>query len=190
MNISLRKANAIQNSINELLKSITIVDTVNLNEFEVAEQVIAVKADESFKAFQRQCNLVEALYDIRSNVASANNATGITEMLTKIARLDKLIAINQKMADRSVRQSAEVIEGKLNKMRNAKDEGRSLMYDRYNEISTGIATEANNQSFKEALAAHKREKQRLQDAVLEANVRNEIIIDAMTAITLRTEGLV
>jgi len=103
MNLSLRKANAIQNSINDLLKSIAVVDTVSLNEFEVAEQVIAIKADESFKAFQRQCNLVEALYDIRSNVANANNATGITEMLTKIARLDKLIAINQKMVDRPVR---------------------------------------------------------------------------------------
>ena len=177
MNLSLRKANAIQNSINDLLKSIAVVDTVSLNEFEVAEQVIAIKADESFKAFQRQCNLVEALYDIRSNVASANNATGITEMLTKIARLDKLIAINQKMADRPVRQSAEVIEGKLNKLRNSKDESRSLIYDRYNEITTGVA-------------AHKREKQRLQDAVLEANVRNEITIDAMTENTLRIEGLI
>lgn len=190
MNLSLRKANAIQNSINDLLKSIAVVDTVSLNEFEVAEQVIAIKADESFKAFQRQCNLVEALYDIRSNVASANNATGITEMLTKIARLDKLIAINQKMADRPVRQSAEVIEGKLNKLRNSKDESRSLIYDRYNEITTGIATDASNQSFKEALAAHKREKQRLQDAVLEANVRNEIVIDSMTENTLRIEGLI
>jgi hypothetical protein len=190
MNISLRKANAIQNIINELLKSINVVENVSLNEFEVAEQVIAIKADESFKAFQRQLALVDALYDIRSNVASANNATGITEMLTKIARLDKLIAINQKMADRPVRQNAEVIEGKLNKLRNSKDEGRSLIYDRYNEISTGVATEASNQSYKEALAAHKREKQRLQDAVLEANVRNEIIIDAMTVATLRTEGLI
>lgn len=190
MNISLRKANAIQNTINDLLKSITIVETANLNEFEDAESVIAAKAHESFVAFQRQAALVEALYDIRSNVASANNATGITEMLTKIARLDKLISINQKMADRPVRTNAEVISGKLNKLRNSKDESRSLIYDRYSELSTGVATEANNQSFKEAVAAHKREKQRLQDAVLEANVRNEIVIDAMTENTLRTEGLV
>ena len=56
MNISLRKANAIQNTINDLLKTITVVDTVNLNEFEVAEQVIATKAQESRNAFQRQVN--------------------------------------------------------------------------------------------------------------------------------------
>jgi len=78
----------------------------------------------------------------------------------------------------------------LNKLRNSKDESHSLIYDRYNEITTGVATDASNQSFKDALAAHKREKQRLQDAVLEANVRNEIIIDAMTENTLRTEGLI
>jgi len=190
MNISLRKANAIQNTINDLLKSITVVETANLNEFEDAEAVVAAKAQESFVAFQRQTALVEALYDIRSNIASANNATGITELLTQIARLDKLIVINQKMSDRPVRISPEVINGKLNKLRNSKDEGRSMLYDRYSELSTGVATEANNQSFKEAVAAHKREKQRLQDLVLEANVRNEIIIDAMTENTLRTEGLI
>lgn len=190
MNISLRKANAIQNTINDLLKSITVVEIANLNEFEDAEAVVAAKAQESFVAFQRQTALVEALYNIRSNIASANNATGITELLTQIARLDKLIVINQKMADRPVRISPEVINGKLNKLRNSKDEGRSMLYDRYSELSTGVATEANNQSFKEAVAAHKREKQRLQDLVLEANVRNEIIIDAMTENTLRTEGLI
>ena len=127
---------------------------------------------------------------IRSNVASANNATGITEMLTKIARLDKLIAINQKMADRPVRQSAEVIEGKLSKIRNAKEDIRLSLYDRYNEISTGVATEASNDGYKRSVADHKREKQRLQDAVLEANVRNEIIVDSMTEDTLRSEGLI
>lgn len=190
MNISLRKANAIQNAISDLLKNVTVVDTVNLNEFEDAEVLIASKAQESVNAFQRQVNLIEALYDIRSNVASANNATGITEMLTKIARLDKLIAVNQKMSERTVRTSAEVINGKLNKLRNSKDEGRSMLYDRFSEVSTGVASEANNQSYKEAAAAHKRDKQRLQDMVLEANVRHEINIDAMTENTLRTEGLI
>jgi hypothetical protein len=94
------------------------------------------------------------------------------------------------MADRSVRMNKDVIEGKLNKLRNSKDEGRSFLYDRHNEISTGVATEASNQSFKEAVASYKREKQRLQDAVLEANVRNEVTIDALTENTLRTEGLI
>jgi hypothetical protein len=111
-------------------------------------------------------------------------------MLTKVAHLDKLIAINQKMADRAIRMSPEVIAGKLNKIRNSKDEGRSLVYDRYNEVSTGIVTDAMNQSFKEVVADHRREKQRLQDAILEANVRTEIILDAMTENTLRTERLV
>jgi len=190
MNLSLRKANAIQNLINDLLKNITIVDTVNLNEFEDAESLIAGKAKESQDSFQRQANLIEALYDIRSKVASANTSAGITELLSQIARLDKLIALNQKMADRVVRMSPEVVEGKLNKIRNSKDEGRSLIYDRYSELSTGVATEANNKAFKEAVAAHKREKQRLQDLVLESNVRTEIALDPTTENILRIEGLI
>jgi hypothetical protein len=94
------------------------------------------------------------------------------------------------MADRSVRLSAEVIEGKLNKIRNMKDEGRSLVYDRYNEVSTGLATEVSSQSYKEIVAANKREKQRMQDAILEANVRTEITLDSVTETTLQSEGLI
>lgn len=190
MNINLRKANALQNSINELLKNIASVDAINLNEFEHAEAKITTAQAESLKAHQRQVNLVEALYDIRSNVAQANTTAGITELLTRVARLDKLISLNQKMAERGVRLSAEVIEGKLNKIRNSKDEGRSLVYDRYNEVSTGLATDADNQTYREVVAGYKREKQRLQDAILEANVRTEIGLDSLTENTLRTEGLI
>jgi len=190
MNISLRKANALQNSINELLKTITSVDTINVNEFEDAEAKIATANKDSQEVYQRQVALVEALYDIRSNVASANTNAGITEMLTKVARLDKLIAVNQKMADRTIRISEEVLAGKLNKIRNSKDEGRSLVYDRYSEVSTGFVTEAGNQYYKTIVAGSKRDKQRLQDAILEANVRTEIVIDAMTENTLRKEGLI
>jgi hypothetical protein len=190
MNINLRKANALQNSINDLLKTINVVETINLNEFEDAEAKLASAQGEAQCAYQRQTSLVEALYDIRSKVANANHDSRITDMLTDVARLDKLIAINQKMADRTVRLSTEVIAGKLNKIRNMKDEGRSLVYDRYNEVSTGLATEANSQTFKEVVAANKREKQRLQDAILESNVRTEITLDSMTESTLRTEGLI
>ncbi len=190
MNINLRKANAIQNSINDLLKNINIIDTVSLNEFEVAEAKVTLAQNESHRAYQRQVALVEALYDIRSKVANANHDARITDMLTEVARLDKLISINQKMADRSVRLSTEVIEGKLNKIRNMKDEGRSLVYDRYNEVSTGLATEVSSQSYKEIVAANKREKQRMQDAILEANVRTEITLNPVTETTLQSEGLI
>lgn len=190
MNITLRKANTIQNSINDLLKSITVVDTLSLNEFEDAELSITAKDTEAHIAYKRQLLLVEALYDIRSNVAKINHESGTTEMLTQIARLDKLIVINQKMADRPVRMNAEVVKGKLDKIRNSKDDSHSRLYDRYNEVSTGLNTESNVVRYKEIVAAHKREKQRLQDIVLENNVRNEITLTSMTEQTLHNEGLI
>lgn len=190
MNITLRKANTIQNSINELLKTITVIDTVNLNEFEEAEATMQSKTAEAQVAYQRQLLLVEALYDIRSNVAKVNNSSGITEILTQIARLDKLIVINQKMIDRPVRMNAEVVKGKLDKIRNSKEDSHSRLYDRYNEVSTGLNTEGDVVRYKEIVAAHKREKQRLQDIVLENNVRNEITLTSMTEQTLHNEGLI
>jgi hypothetical protein len=186
MEITLRKANALQNNINDMLKSIQVADSVNLNEFQDAEAVIGTKAVEATKQFQRQVALTKALYDIRTEVANANHFSRITTMLTQVAELEKLIGFNQKMAERKVRLEAGVIRGKLDKIRT---EGRSLIYDRYNEIETGLTTEAEVQSYKDTVAKLKREKQALQDQILEANVGTKVNLSETTANVLRTEGL-
>ena len=43
---------------------------------------------------------------------------------------------------------------------------------------------------KTRVAELKKDKQKLQDAILEANVRNEIALDETTVKTLQAEGLV
>jgi hypothetical protein len=43
--------------------------------------------------------------------------------------------------------------------------------------------------FKKAVSELKRAKQKLQDLILEANVRNEITLNSDTEATLRSEGL-
>lgn len=189
MEITLRKANALQNNINDILKSIQVVDSVSLNEFQDAEVVIETKAVEAKKQFQLQMSLTQALYDIRTEVANANHFSRITTMLTQVALLDKLIGFNQKMAERKVRHQAEVIRGKLDKIRNTQIEGRSLVYDRYNEVETGLTTEVEIQSYKDAVAKLKREKQALQDQILEANVGTKVNLSDATANVLREAGL-
>jgi hypothetical protein len=189
MEITLRKANALQNNINDMLKSIQVADSVSLNEFQDAEAVIGTKAVEATKQFHRQVALTKALYDIRTEVANANHFSRITTMLTQVAQLEKLIGFNQKMAERKVRLEAEVIRGKLDKIRNTQTEGRSLIYDRYSEIETGLTTEVEVQSYKDAVAKFKREKQALQDQILEANVSTKVNLSETTANVLRTEGL-
>ena len=126
MKITLRKANALQNSINEALRHIDVKTKVSLNEFQDAEGVLAVSAAEAKKNIDRRVGLTNALYDIRGGVGYINSTAGVDEKLTEIARIEKQIQLYSAYMGVEVREAAVVIAGKLDKLRNNKDERRSI----------------------------------------------------------------
>ena len=189
MNITLRKANSLQNSINDQIKSITIADAVNINEFQDAEAVILAKAQESMLTHERRVELTNALYSIRSAVAQANANSGVDQRLTEVARLDKIIGYNQEMAKMTVRTEASVISGKLEKIRNRKEDSRMSIYGHSDEVQTGLLSEETVAQFKAAVLKLKKTKQKLQDEILELNVRTEIQLNSQVVAVLTQEGL-
>ena len=188
MKITLRKANALQNSINEALRHIDVKTKVSLNEFQDPEGVLAVSAAEAKKNIDRRVGLTNALYDIRGGVGYINSTAGVDEKLTEIARLEKQIQLYSAYVGVEVREAAAVIAGKLDKIRNNKDERRTI-YGYNDTVDTGVFTAEDVAGFKSVVANLKKQKQTLQDAVLELNVRNEIDLADATAKTLTAENL-
>lgn len=179
MKITLRKANAIQLTINEMVKGLAFETSVQLNEFEkAAEQINAVR--NTFEANkQNRAQLVQSLYEIRKAVARANAAHGIDDKLADVAMLEKEIQFFNTYATKTVRLTDAVIEGKLEKIRGMKEESR--LYGRYDTIDTSIFTKDEIDVFKRTVADLKRQKQKIQDALLELNVRTEIELKEETA---------
>jgi hypothetical protein len=189
MNISLRKASALQNSINEVIKSINLTTEVAINEFQnsettVADTLVKFKAD-----LVRRDSLVSALYEIRKAVGVANNANGVNMRLADIAHLEKQIQSYAVLAGKEVRDSWEVINGKLDKIRNRKDEGRASLYGYNDTVTTSVLDAADIKAYKDLVAEAKKAKQKLQDEVLELNVRSEITLSDRTSQTLSSERL-
>ena len=83
MNITLRKANAIQNSINDAVKNIKVELTVELNEFQNIEEAISKANNNLIENDGRRQKLTMALYNIRALVGTANAASGIDTALAK-----------------------------------------------------------------------------------------------------------
>lgn len=189
MKITLRKANALQNSINEALRHIDVKVKVSLNEFQDAEGLIAVSAAEAKKNLDRKVSLTNALYSIRGAVGSRNSSAGVDEKLTEVARVEKQIQLYSAYLGSEVREAPAVIAGKLEKIRNSKDERRSI-YGYSDTVDTSVFTAEDVAGFKSVVATLKKQKQTLQDEVLEANVRNEITLSDETVKTLVSEGLV
>jgi predicted transcriptional regulator with HTH domain len=188
MNISLRKASVLQNSINDAIKSINLVTEVSLNEFQTVELELT-KAVMKFKEdLARKDALVSAVYEIRKATSAANNQAGVDMRLADIAHLDKQIQSYTALMAKAVREDPTHIEGKLAKIRNRKEDSRSI-YGFENTVSTSIFMEEDIKGFKILVSLVKKSKQKLQDELLELNVRTEIALSDRTVQTLTQEGL-
>ena len=189
MKITLRKANALQNSINEALRHIDVKIKVSLNEFQDPEGVLAVSVAEAKRNIDRKVSLTNALYDIRGAVGYINHSAGVDENLTEIARIEKQIQLYSPYVGIEPREASAVIAGKIDKLKSRDANSRGSLYGYHDTVDTGVFTADDVAGFKSVISTLKKQKQVLQDAVLEANVRNEVMLKLSTVETLTAENL-
>ena len=190
MNITLRKANAVQNSINDAVKSIKVELTVELNEFQNVEDTLSKANNELIANDGRRQNLTMALYNIRALVGTANAASGIDTALAKAAFIDKRIGQLEQLANGTEITPLEVIKGKLEKIKNDKgDNTRRSLYGYSDTVSTGILSKDQIAQAKTEILNLKKQKQKLNDEILELNIKTEIPLSDDTVATLQAEGL-
>ena len=190
MNISLRKANALQNSINDAIKGLDFDVTVKINEFQDAEQEISKAAAVVKTNIQRRTALNDALYEIRKSVGGANTQVGIDNRLADVANLEKQIQFYNGLAGNKVRESEKVVAGRLDKIRNGKEETRRSIYGYDSTVDTSVLNREDLDGFRRRVATAKKQKQKLQDEILELNVQTTIQLTSTTEATLQTEGLI
>jgi hypothetical protein len=190
MNISLRKANAVQNSIKELLHNIEIRLTIEINEFEDPAQVLQQANDRLFANDARRQRLLLAYYNIRGLVGAANASSGIDVALTKAAFLDKRIFQLNSIADVQPMKSLDVIRGQVEKLKTVVDTGRPSLYGREQTVSTSVVVQAQIDQARTEILNLKKQKQKLNDEVLELNIKTEVPLSEDVVKTLTDEGLV
>jgi len=191
MNISLRKASALQNSINDAIKGIKITTSVDLNEFQDVAQELKNANDTLFNNDSRRQRLLLALYNIRGLVGSANAQSGIDLKLATAAFVEKRVAQLEGLVVDPVTNLA-VINGKLEKIRNDKsDTGRrASIYGYTDTVSTNVIGHEQLDVINTEIKNLKKQKQKINDEVLELNIKTEIPLSEEVVATLQSEGLV
>jgi hypothetical protein len=187
MNITLRKASTLQNSINDALKSIDVKTDVALTEFHDVDAELVQAHHKARSDVVRKAALIDALHSIRGRVAVANHSTNINQLLTAVARVEKQIQLYSGLAAKEVHENRDVLKGKLNKL--SESDTKSRIYGYSDTVSTSVFTHADIAEFKKTVSDLKKQKQALQDSVLEANVQHQIELDDVTCATLQVEGL-
>ena len=192
MKITLRKASALQNAIQEVVKNVDITVKVELNEFERPDVALETANLKLISADQRRTALTKVLYVVRAQVGTANAECGINERLAKAAYVDKRIGqLTALISSDAVQDSMLVINGKVDKLKADKGENsRRSIYGYSDTVSTGVLSQAQVDQFKAEQLALKKDKQKLNDEVLELNVRTEVALSDETVVVLTNEGLV
>jgi hypothetical protein len=189
MNITLRKANAIQNSINETIRSIKISHTLEINEFQDVQTELTNANNTLFANDARRQKLLVTLYNIRGLVGQANSNSGIDLALAKSAFIDKRVAQLESIANAEEMASMSVLTGKLDKIKNRKEDSRVSIYGRDDTVVTSVITKEQIEQAKNEIKTLKKQKQKLNDEILELNIKTEIPLLDEAVETLKSEGL-
>jgi len=190
MNITLRKASAIQNSIQEALKSIDPPKKIELNEFQDVMAELEKANKDVFEADARKQKLLLAMYNIRGLVGAANVSTNINMNLAKAAFIDKRISQLEEISKQDPLGNIDVIKGKLDKIKNLKDEARSRVFGYGDTVTTSVITKDQIAQAKAEILNLKKQKQKLNDEILELNIKTEIPLSDDVVETLKAEGLI
>lgn len=190
MNITLRKANALQNAILETIRGIKIETQIEINEFQDAEAVLKAANETLFANDHRRQQLLLVHYNIRGLVGAANAQSGIDLALTKAAFVDKRIAQLTELSEGKTRIEAAVLAGKMDKIKNRKEESRASLYGRDDTVSTPVMVVEQLNGINTEIKNLKKQKQKLNDEVLEANIKTEIPLSDETVALLQAEGLI
>ena len=190
MNISLRKANAIQASINDAIRSIKITTRTEINEFQNAAAEMVTANNTLFANDARRQKLLLSLYNIRGLVGTANVQSGIDTKLATAAFIDKRISQLEELSGSDVVSDITVIEGKLEKIRNRKEDSRASLYGRDDTVTTGVVSREQMDQITAEIKNLKKQKQKINDEVLELNIKTEIPLSEDVVATLTAEGLI
>ncbi len=186
MKISLRKAKALQTAIFETINSFPVATTVELNEFDNAEEIIAAAKNQFETSSALRLSLWVADYQIRKLVGRANVKFGISDRLTDKAMYEKLISETQDVLSHVLAHcTMSVIKSKQNKLKTSVSS-----YTSFETLSTGILTEENLLNIKNTLSSLKKKKQEISDQLIELNIKTTIDIDNETADVLKFAGII
>lgn len=187
MDITLRKANALQTAINEVINGLDLSTEVEINEFQSPKSVIENTAELFTENLVRRGALIDALYEIRALVSRANTESGINDALVKLARNEKQMGFYNRLSKIAPMTEMDVITGQLGKI---KSRDASDLYGRREDVvRTNILQIEDIENFTKIAKNLKREKQKIQDELLELNVQTYISLSESTVKSLQEEDI-
>jgi hypothetical protein len=194
MDISLRKAAALQLAINEALKLLRLSHGVTVSIYEEdPEGRVAAEAAGWTAALARRGSLLGALYQIRTRVGAANQAAGVDDRLAELARLEREVQFYTPLSQAEPREAPEILRARIQRLRTREEApvGRFGGSQPLPEtVQVGLFGQVEIDGFRSELRRLTRTRQQLKDELLELNAGTRISLAPETVATLQREELI
>lgn len=188
MRINLKKANAIQLSITEVISGINVQTVVNVAVFSKAKDKIQTENARLKESLDRVLSLNFVLYQLRKEVARVNATSGVTDLLADIARVTKEMSMFSSIANTPKHEDFSVLSQRLNRIETA--DSSSYGFGNQESISTSVVSEENVKEAQEKLKALKRLKDSLKEELLLKNLDTHIVLTEEQVSVLKAEGII
>jgi len=194
MDISLRKAAALQLSISEALKRLRLDGSLIVSIYEAdPEARISAARTEFSEAMRRREGLLDALYDLRIRVGEANARSGVDRLLAELARVERDVQLLTGLGQSPVRDAPEILSARIMRLRTREEApvGRFGTPQAIPEtIAMSVFDPADQDRFQSDLRALLRRRQRIKDELVELNAKTTISPSGETLATLTAEELI
>lgn len=187
MKVNLRKANALQHAINEEMVALRKAITPEVV-FDDYDQDPAETMSNAFVAVNSMTvtldQLLDAYYNIREQVGIANVESGIASKLAQVAKVEKRMQIMSRFAEAAPRKEVSSIKQQL-----VRQQEQDSRYGYGSKVTSTFMEAQQIAESKDSLQKLKRDKQQLQDELLELNMTTKITLDDITVSVLETAGI-
>lgn len=190
MKVSLRKANAIQLTINEEINSTPLETTVSIGRFDTPQVVMTGAVSKLNDAYIKRIDLTKAIYAIRKLIASANQISGISDLLTDMAHIQATVKFSKPLsAVTQYAPDAAVLAAQHHDLTEEKAPERGYG-SRRDSISVALVEQKFAEQMKDQLIGLRKTQQTISDKILELNIKTEIELNEDTAMLLKQYSIV
>lgn len=190
MNINLRKASVVQQTIQDEIKQLgTEKHTLSISLYEtdlagrLDEQLLKLRANN-----QKVGRLLEANRFFRATVARKNAEVGIADYLAEEAMLAAAEHRVKTIVDLEVRPDLTVLAQEIAARKENKDSSRNLYGQTY-ELTVNVATQELVDEAKRSLETIRKRRRKIKDEMVSVNVRTEFEVPEQIALVLTELGL-
>lgn len=193
MEISLRKAAALQLAIGEALKELRLETVLHLSIYDRdPEGKLATEAAAWRAAMTLRTSLLDALYALRVKVGAANQASSVNDRLAELARLEKDLQVYTQLTRNPPRETPDILKARTERLR-TREPAPAVRFgssEPQEAIQVGLFSEGEIDGFKSELRRLTRRRQQIKDELLELNAATKITLDEQTVRTLQAEELI